>query len=427
MKKLVLILLAVLLAPVVLCATGCLPSEDDSLKFKVLELRENPSSQYYDAVVRVEDISWTIDSSKNNFTVTTLTGSYEMKDLSFVEDGKKATDLEKADIFIVPLHRPDWSLAIDNQYSVSFRELLPEEERWHPTKTEAMQVARSIELKKDNQTTKLVPQFLPPEWVLAEEFPSVFAGETCAVYQKVRVDEVREEVLACYWELTSDEKKELETMPMAQFIRKVYHGNELLPHGKETTIGGHTAIAVEGEGRGKGWLYEYAYIEDGFVIDVRLDSDPLEWAKTEQEKEEERKTRAIFLTYFYKQAGEPESQVSIQLRQNGEGRLDKLAKIHESWQFQLSQAELDEITKALDENNFLQMAKELPSLALDSSNSFITATLNGESHTVAVGTESVPSYGNIEQRIKQIVLPKIAGTEPGIELIFPEAGETQQK
>ena len=415
MKKLVWILLAILLSPAVLFVTGC--SENDCLECKVLELRKNPSSQYYDAVVRIEHIDWSIDSSKSNFTVKTLTGSYEIRDLSFVEDGKNAAELEEGDIFIVPLNRPDWSLAIaECADSVSFRELLPEDERWHPTKTEAMQVARSIELKEDNQTLKPAPQFLPPEWVLADEFPSVFAGETCAVYQKVRVDEVREEMLVCYWELTSDEKKELETMPVAEFIRKVYLGNRLLPHGKEITIDGHTAIVVDGEGLGKGWLYEYAYIDDGIVIDVRLDSDPLEWVKTEQEKEEERGTRAIFLTYFYTQTGEPESQVTIKIRLNGEGSLDKLAKIHETWWFQLSQAELDEIAKTLEENNFLQMAKELPPRAPDSSNSFITATFNGgESRTVAVGTEAVPNYENIGQKIKQIVLPRIEHTEPSIE------------
>ena len=427
MKKLVWILLAILLSPAVLFVTGC--SENDCLECKVLELRKNPSSQYYDAVVRIEHIDWSIVTSKSHYAVKTLTGSYEVRDLSFVEDGKNAAELEEGDIFIVPLNRPDWSLAIaECADSVSFRELLPEDERWHPTKTEAMQVARSIELKKDNQTLKPVPQFLPPEWVLADEFPSIFAGETCAVYQKVRVDEVREEVLVCYWELTSDEKKEFETMPVAEFIREVYLGNELLPHGKEITIDGHTAIAVDGEGLGKGWLYEYAYIDDGIVIDVRLDSDPLEWVKTEQEKEEERRSREIFLTYFYTQPGEPESQVTIKIRLNGEGSLDKLAKIHETWWFQLSQAELDEIAKTLEENSFLQMAKELPPRAPDSSNSFITAIFNGgESRTVAVGTEAVPNYENIEQRIKQIVLPKIEETEPRIELIFPEPGETQQK
>ena len=419
MKKFVWILLAILLSPAPLLVTGC--SEDDCLECKVLELRENPSSQYYDAVVGIEHIGWSLVRSKSNYTVKTLTGSHEMKDLSFVEDGKNAAELEKGDIFILPLNQPDWSLAIVGcGDSVSFRELLPEDERWHPTKTEAMQVARSIELKEDGQTLKPVPQFLPPEWVLAGEFPSVFAGEACASYQKVRVDEVREEVLVCYWEPTSDEKEKLETMPVAEFIREVYQGNELLPHGEEITIDGRTAIAVEGEGLGKGWLYEYAYIDDGVVIDVRIDSDPLEWVKTAQEKEEERNSRAVFLTYFYTETGEPESQVTIKIRLNGEGSLDKLAKIHETWQFQLSQTELDELVKTLEENGFLQMAEEVPLLAPDSSNPFITATFNGESHTVAVGTEAVPDYGNIAQKIKQIVLPKIEQTEPSIELIFPK-------
>src|SRR4030042_4697955 len=111
MKKLVWILLAILLSPAVLFVTGC--SENDCLECKVLELRKNPSSQYYDAVVRIEHIDWSIDSSKSNFAVKTLTGSYEIRDLSFVEDGKNAAELEKGDIFIVPLNRPDWSLAIN--------------------------------------------------------------------------------------------------------------------------------------------------------------------------------------------------------------------------------------------------------------------------------------------------------------------------
>ncbi len=419
MKKFVWILLAIILSPAPLFATGC--SEDDCLKCKVLELRANPSSQYYDAVVGIEHIGWSLVRTKSNYTVKTLTGSYEIGDLNFVEDGKNTAELEEGDIFIVPLNKPDWSLTIEGCADpVSFRELLPEDERWHPTKTEAMQVARSIELKNDNQTLKPVPQFLPPEWVRADEFPSVFAGESCTSYQKVRVDEVREEVLVCYWELTSDEKQKLETMPMAEFIREVYHGNSLLPRGEEITIDGRTGIAVDEEGLGKGWLYEYAYVDNGIVIDVRIDSDPLEWVKTEQEKEEERNSRAVFLTYFYTETGEPESKVTIKIRLNGEGSLDKLAKIHETWLFQLSQAELDELVKTLEENGFLQMAEEVPLLAPDSSNSFITATFNGESHTVAVGTEAVPDYENMGQKIKQIVLPKIEETEPSIELIFPQ-------
>jgi len=419
MKKLVWILLAILLSPTPLFVTGC--SEDDCLECKVQELRANPSSQYYDAVVGVEHIGWSLVRTKSNYTVKTLTGSYEIGDLSFVKDGKNTAELEEGDIFIVPLNQPDWSLTIEGCGDpVSFRELLPEDERWHPTKTEAMQVARSIELKNDNQTMKPVPQFLPPEWVLADEFPSVFAGESCATYQKVRVGEVREEVLVCYWELTSDEKEKLETTPAAQFIREVYHGNYLLPRGEEITIDGHTGIAVEGEGLGRGWLYEYAYIDNGIVIDVRIDSGPLEWVKTEQEKEEERNSRAVFLTYFYTETGEPQSKVTIKIRLNGEGSLDKLAKIHETWLFQLSQAELDELVKTLEENGFIQMAEEVPLLAPDSSNSFITATFNGESHTVAMGTEAVPDDENIEQKIKQIVLPKIEQTEPSIELIFPK-------
>ena len=415
MKKLVWILLAILLSPAPLFVAGC--SEDDCLECKVLELRENPSSEYYDAVVEIEHIAWSLVRTKSNYTVKTLTGSYGIGDLSFVEDGKNAAELEEGDIFIVPLNRPDWSFTIVGCGDpVSFRELLPEDERWHPTKTEAMEVARSIELKNDNQTLKPVPQSLPPEWVLADEFPSVFAGESCASYQKVRVDEVREEVLICYWELTSDEKQKLETMPVAEFIREVYHGNSLLPRGEEITMDGRTAIAVDGEGRGKGWLYEYAYIDDGVVIDVRIDSDPLEWVKTEQEKEEERNSRAVFLTYFYTETGEPQSKVTIKIRLNGEGSLDKLAKIHETWLFQLSQAELDELVKTLEDNSFLEMAEELPPGAPDSSNSFITATFSGgESHTVAVGTEAVPNYENIGQKIKQIVLPRIEHTEPSIE------------
>jgi hypothetical protein len=67
------------------------------------------------------------------------------------------------------------------------------------------------------------------------------------------------------------------------------------------------------------------------------------------------------------------------------------------------------------------MAEELPPQSPDSSDSFITATFGGgESHTVAAGTEAVPNYENIGQKIKQIVLPKIEQTEPSIELIFPK-------
>lgn len=53
------------------------------------------------------------------------------------------------------------------------------------------------------------------------------------------------------------------------------------------------------------------------VVEVTLDSDLLEWVKTEQEKEEERRTRRIFVTYGYGPIGEPEWVITIEIRLNG--------------------------------------------------------------------------------------------------------------
>ena len=102
-----LLTLVVLLA--VLLPAGCKRTAPaPGLLCSLLELRSNPVSHYYDAVVRLERVALK-DPLKDNFQVMTPTSAFNLGTLKFTVEGGDSTRLEPGDVFIVPRKGPTGS------------------------------------------------------------------------------------------------------------------------------------------------------------------------------------------------------------------------------------------------------------------------------------------------------------------------------
>ncbi len=275
----ILAIMVSLSAPVTL---GCdFFEERQTIECTVVELRQNANTHYYDAIIKVESL--TLDQAvKSRFTLVTPTNSYKIDDLTFIEQGNDLLELEPGDIFVVPLSKPDWKFYIREKNeiycSVDFWELIPEEDRWHPVKSQAMEVARSLETEQTDGVAKPVPQFLPADWELTSQEYSEEAGCGTLVYQKIRDGELKEEVYVEYCRLTDEEKKTLETISETEFLTDWTEWARKF--GQPGLIDGKIAVCLDMKGFGRhGWMYRYAYIDDDIAIWVNLDSDPVEWSK----------------------------------------------------------------------------------------------------------------------------------------------------
>lgn len=411
MKRLIWIALAVLIASLHPVMVSCDFFEDrEPVECTLVELEKNESSRYYDAVVRVESLTLS-QATANRFTLVTPTGSYNMGDLEYLVAGKDPEVLESKDVFVVPLRKPDWKFYIREQNeiygSLDFWELIPEADRWHPLKSEAMEVAQSIELTELDGILKPTARVLPGEWYLEYDEPPA-PGGNCGtrVFQKIRVDEMKEEVSIEYCKLTAEERKQLKTASEVEFLQDWTAWTR--EFGQPGTVAGHTAVYWDMEGTGYfGWSYRYVYIDRDTIININIDSDPEEWVKTEQEKEEERRTRSVIITYDYGPVGEPEWDISIVIRANGEGSFDKLSSkgISITKLFELTGTELSEIKSALLDNNFLEM--ESHSGEPGDTYSSMTVTYDDIWWMVDMWNDGTEPYQKIEQVIREIVLPRV--------------------
>ena len=427
MYKLINLFILPFLPLLVLAATGCDVIKFDkreAIEFRVMELKSNDSSVYYDAVVKVERLAISkIDANKGQFTVWTPAGNieHEMKTLVFIEDGKSPQELEEGDIFVVPLRKPDWTLNISHKSTstvdyikVNFFHMLPEELQWDPLKSEAMAVARSIKLESDDAGLKPIPTFLPLEWVLMEDGADPSArNNKWSTYQKIRVGEVKEEVTIRYSKLSVKELTEVQdagALSDEEFLKlRIWpgSGSYIRNYPKVTSVAGHRVVYNTFEGFADSqWIWRYAYLDGDIRIMVDVDTNPIESLKTEEEKQEERKTRAIFLTYSYLSNEDSEWKVKIDVRLNGEGNVNRTSvKMVKSGTFQLTPEELAQINETLNTNGFWDMAQQFPSPPPGSVRSCLTVIHDNIPNTVAVADEAVPGYQNIERKIKQI-LPK---------------------
>lgn len=407
----------VLLAGVGLCllfVMSCrLLKKKQPFECSLVELRENPKSGYYDAIIKVERLK-ADDALKTRFSLFTPTSSYEIADLSFTEDGQDPERLEEGDVFTVPLRKPDWKFYVRGQNDIfcsqNFWETLPVNDQWHPTKSEAMQVAKSIEVELVEGLPKPLAKSLPEEWQQVDEkLPVQDDPLGYVIYQKLRAEEVKEEVNIQYSFLTESEIKELSSVSDAEFLYD--WANWAKKFGKSETIAGHDAIYWDMQDIGEfGWAYRYAYIDSNMVIEIDINADPLEWVKTEQEKILEGKAKKLFLRYGYGPVGDPGWQVMIEIWMNGEGAFHKMSKAGVTVQkaFRLEDRELEEIQTSISENRFRELRSQ--SGIPGGMTSFLSVRYGDEYHTVELKNVRVPLYQNIEKKIKRIVLPKVDET-----------------
>ncbi|MEA3421057.1 MAG: hypothetical protein U9Q97_05210 [Acidobacteriota bacterium] len=408
----------VMLAGLVLClflVMSCRPiKEKQAFDCSLLELRENPDSGYYDAVVKVERIMLD-DTLKMSFVLFTPTSSHEIADLSFMEDGQDPDCLEAGDVFTVPLHKPDWRFHIKGQNdiycSLNFWEMLPVDDQWHPTKSEAMEVAWNIEVNLVGGLPKPVIKNLPGEWrMVNERIPDM--DEPCGyvIYQKVRAEEVKEEVYIQYCYLDESEIQRLSSVTETEFLTGWTDWAK--KHGSPEIIAGYNAVYWDMQETDKfDWVFRYAYIDSEMVIEVDIDADPLEWVKTEQEKILEGKAKKVFLRYGYAPAGDPGLQVMIEIWMNGQGTFHKRSKegVIVNKVFSLDNRELEEIQISISSSRFRELHSR--SGVPGGTTSFLSVRYGDQFHTVELKNVTIPLFQKIEQTIKDIVLPKVDETE----------------
>ncbi len=313
MKKLNLIIRVLIGIFLLISANGCsLFQSSEDFECSLLELRENSVSNYYDAVVRVENMELS-QPLKSRFYITTPSRLIEMTNLTYTEDGESEDLLEVGDTFIISLQKPDWKFSIqegdDIFCTINFWDQLPVSDQWHPTKSEAMDVAMSIELTENDGFLKPLPKDLPVEWELAEEeIPEPDYPVGTLLFDKIRGDIIREEILIQYTYLTEEEELDLDLMsPIDALFEWVEWAKD---QGQVGTVEDRQVVFWDMEGMGGyGWYFRYVYIEQNLVVEVTVDADPFEWLKTEQEKAVERRTEKVFLRYGFGPIGEPEWQI----------------------------------------------------------------------------------------------------------------------
>ena len=411
MKKIHFVVLILLGSFFLLSAEGCfLFRSSDNFECFLVELRENTASSYYDAVIRVETIELD-EPFKAKFFITTLSGLLELTDVVFAEDGESEDLLEVGDIFIIPLEKPDWKLIIQDEgnvyCAVNFWDQLPVSDQWHPTKSEAMDVALSIGIDESDGFLKPLPQVLPVEWGLVEEqLPEPEYPVGTLLYQKIRAEIVREEVFIQYTYLTGEEELDLDLMsPTEALMSWIEWAKE---RGQVETLEDRPVVYTNIEEMDNfDWLFRYVYIDQNLVVEVTLSADPFEWIKTEQEKAVERRTEKVFLRYGFGPIGEPEWQILIEIRMNREGLFKKRSRQGEIVEkpFLLEEWEFRNIERSLQENRFLLLESRAgPPGGIDS---FLTVQFVDKVHSVEMKNFDTPYFQAIAEAIRSIVLPKV--------------------
>lgn len=402
---------AVALAAALAGLAGCTRAKaKPELACTVLDLREDPASRYYDAVVRVDKVTLP-DAAKTGLRVLTSTSSFDLPTLRFTADGRDPSRLEPGETFIVPLARPDWKLSIVGSggalWTDNFWDLLPPDDRWHPTKTEAMTVASSAPVVNLRGVLKPVPTSLPPEWRLAEETePTADTALGSSVYRKVRGGRIVEQVEFQYARLTEDQKTQLASGLTTDFLGD--WSDCAKNGGAAVTVAGHQAIVCDLEGTGDfGWTYRFFYVDSDVLVGANVQSDPQELNKTDAQKDLERRTEQVFLRYGYGPVGTEEWQVMIELRMNRTGAFHKRSRAGEvvDKDFRVSDDEFAAVEKVLSDNDFWTL--ESRSGIGPGFESFLAVQADVQARTVAMKNVRDVRFEAIATTVRRIVLPKV--------------------
>jgi hypothetical protein len=398
---------AVILAAV-LAAPGCRKPAPPSLACSLVDLK--PNHGYFDAAVRI-DAAAVKNPALDSIQAVTPSGSADLGTLEFQVEAGNPAAVEPGDVFVVPLKRPDWRVSLvqgtTTLCSVNFWDSLPPADRWHPTKSEAMDLAKTILVVSVNDLPKPSIPNLTPEWGLAEETESGIDNPVASmVFFKTREDVTLEKLEIQYAILSDSDKAELETVSASEFLARRTGCAEQA--GQAAVVAGHQAVVCDMEGVGEfGWTYRYYYVDSGLMIGVDIQADPMEWAKTPEQKELERRTDRIFLRYNYGPTGPGEWQNLIEIRMNRTGGFHRMSRAGEvvDKTFTLTDREFAEIESALAANKFMEMeSRSGGSGGMTSTISVRTATA---ARTVEMKNWREPLFDNIAQTVRGIVFPKV--------------------
>ncbi len=399
---------AALVLAVALTAPGCRKPAPPSIACSLVDLR--PNHGYFDAAVRVDAVA-VKNAALESIQAVTPSGSADLSSLEFQAEAANPAAIEPGDVFVVPLKRPDWRVSLVQGTvtlcSVNFWDRLPPADQWHPTKSEAMELAKTILVASVNDLPKPGIPNLPPEWGLAEETE----GETdnpvaSMVFFKTREDVTLEKLEIQYAILSDSDKAELETVSASEFLAKRTGCAEQA--GQPAVVAGHQAVVCDMEGVGEfGWTYRYYYVDSGLIIGVDIQADPAEWVKTPEQKDLERRTDRIFLRYNYGPTGSEEWQNLIEIRMNRTGGFHKMSRAGEAVDktFTISDKEFAEIESALADNKFMEM--ESRSGGSGGMTSTISVRTASAARTVEMKNWSEPAFDNVALTVRRIVFPKV--------------------
>jgi hypothetical protein len=405
--------LAVLAA---LTATACKKQAETTqgMSCTLVELRPDTKTGYYDAVVRVDQVTLK-DPLRDQLQVLMPSASASVADLEFTEEGPDPARLQAGDTFIVPLTRPDWKLDIGRGSTTfcleNFWDLLPAKDQWHPTKSETMEIAKSLDIVYENGAPKPVPSLLPEGWVLTgEKEPTADDPVNSVTYQKRRDDQLVGQLEIQYAPLSDEEKQQLAQGSAMDFLAT--WSDCAKTQGHEVVIAGHQAVACDLEGKGEfGWTYRYFYVQADVLVAVDVQADPQEWGKAPEVATEAAKSDRVFLRYSYGPVGPQEWQVLIEVRMNRTGAFHKRSRAGETVDkdFTLTDKEFAALETAVTESNFMQL--ESRSGGSGGTAATISVLSKGQAHTVEMKNYPEALFDNFARTIRGIVLPKVGESE----------------
>lgn len=390
--------------------------EHQDLEMNIVDFRANPTSGYYDVVVKVDYIGYAVKSSaKSSFYINTVPNyrHLELSELTFSKEHGKSQTLDPGDTFIVPVMSPEWQFYVSDQdyhiATLDFYNKLPEAQRFHPLKSEAGKLSQQIQwVEIHGMISPQLPQ-LPAEWSLIETYTASGTEFNYLQFRKIRVDEVKEKLDVYFRPLTLDELNLLKTKSEVDVMRQIYHGSFIAgSYSHSGTYNGYPALIVDARGMGEfSWTYSTNFIQNGWLLRTDIESDAREWVMTPAEKSQEILNRGILFTYSYGLEPGADWKVDITVRINGEGKMEKHSSsgVTISKAFQLSTSEIKNLGNTFSQSNFIGLSSSNtnPSITYTS----LSLIQDDKTYSLNSGKALRPAIKSLQDTIRQIILPKV--------------------
>jgi hypothetical protein len=279
----------------VFLTSGC---HGPPVELRLVELRPNAKSDYYDAVVEITGIV-TRERRRSSFTVSSLLRTaapgrigyreraVPAEKIVFLDAGQRPDEFEAGDVFVFPLRKPEFDVRLATDRAMvgylNVWEQIPEEERWDPRHTEAMRLAGNLGVRRDGGVARPVPRDLPAAWACVEDvYGEERQGGMLRFVRKID-GRTTDEVLIHYRVVGEEEEETMRKVGQEEFLlrqagpmlgknpawaRRVFRGG---------TLAGHKAL-IQGMDRRPSPFFppiyqdRYLYFDDGLVVQVLLRS-----------------------------------------------------------------------------------------------------------------------------------------------------------